>query len=278
MSKRIGPEVSLLALGTLHRSLRFTGFAAAIIGCCGALACNSLELENSALPSAEEAGSAEAAVIAAEPATPEEQAEIGRDKGRRRCREAVSESELSIRWAKDTMGSRTRMLATIHNNGSLPMTAEPVLIAANSVLGEVRERKLAAIEVAPGADVEVPVDVADLPAQSVGQATSVSIGVRWRRGDMPDTEMASPQALSQELYVTHDDGFKTAMVRDVHEERTRMLAAPTQRGSQRLTALRSLDKLGVLRAADPAIIGTSPSGLAVARTATITNVEGSQQQ
>jgi hypothetical protein len=211
------------------------------------------------------------------PVTAEERAEIDSNKAQHRCREAVSESELSIHWAKDMTGAKTRMLATIHNNSTVTMTAEPVLVASNSVLGEVNERRLAAVEVAPGADVEVPVDVVDLPTQTVGQATSVSIGLRWRRGDMPDTDMASPQALSQELYVTHDDGFKTAVVRDVFEERTRQLTALTQRSPLRLTAVRLRDQLGVFRAADPAKFSAAPAGLAVAEAATITNIEGRQQ-
>jgi len=232
------------------------------MSCCALAGCNSVALDEQA-PSASpepEVSSTEEAVEIAEPTTAEELADVERERTKSRCRESANEGELSVRWETAPADAQTQARAIIRNNGTTSVTAEPVLIAASASLGERKERELSPVSVAPGAEVVLPVNVADFPVQTVGEATSVSIGLRWTRSDVPQAAMKSPQALSQELYATHDDmTFRSAVLRDGQQEMLRQAAGK----ATRLIGARAFDRAGVMKLRTAAELKGPASALAV---------------
>jgi hypothetical protein len=203
------------------------GLAALIAGSLLGAACESEELREpvSEVAPSDSAARAEDGLNLAPPAvSPIQRADLEREDAQMRCRETSSPSDLSIRWEHAPETSQSKLTAIVKNNTTASISAEPVLIAANPSLGETRERRLDSVSVAPGAEATLVVNVEDFPMQSLGEATSVSIGLRWKRHEMQE-EMASPQALSQPLFVTHDDeSFRTAVVREYESERDLQLA------------------------------------------------------
>jgi len=250
-----------------HSIKRHLGFATVMVGCLGGLACESEELSvptATVEPSEPAAAAKEELNTAPPPMSAQERVEFERENAEIRCREGGSMSELSIRWEKTTETSPMALTAIVRNNGSTNVTAEPVLIAANPSLGEARERRLDPVSVAPGAETALTVQVADFPVQSVGEATSVSIGLRWKREDM-QAEMVSPQALSEPLFVTHDDDtFRTAILRDHESELTRRLtirgeAKPIERRLTRAVALTGARQFETIeRPHAPTLVGAAP--------------------
>lgn len=250
-----------------HAIKRHFGFAAVMVGCLGGLACESEELSDPTAtvgPSEPPAAAKEGLSTAPPPMSAEERVEFERENAKIRCRETGSASELSIRWEKTAETSRTELTAIVTNNGSTNVTAEPVLIAANPSLGQARERRLDPVSLAPGAETAVTVEVADFPVQSVGEASSVSIGLRWKREDM-QAEMVSPQALSEPLFVTHDDDtFRTAILREHESELTRRLtttseAKPIERRLTRAVALTGARRFETIeRPYTPTLVGGAP--------------------
>jgi hypothetical protein len=209
--------------------LRFAMAAVSAGGLLG-VACESEELRD---PSSEVAPPSTAAQTeelnpAPLPMSADERAAFERENGQVRCHETPSQSELSIHWEKTPETSRTELTAIVKNNAATTISAEPVLVAVSSALGETRERRLDPVTVAPGAETALAVNVGDFPLQSAGEATQVSIGLRWKRRGLP-AEMSNPQALSQPLFVTHDDeSFRTAVLRE-YDSQLRLEAASASR-------------------------------------------------
>ena len=137
-----------------------------------------------------------------------------------------------------------------------------MLIAANPAVGELREHRLAEVTVAPGTETAVTINVADFPVQRVGEATSVSIGLRWKRQDL-QADMVSPQAVSEPLFVTHDDdSFRTAVLREHDAELARHLVGTThvkasERRLRRAVALTGAKRFELLDRLDAPIVAVS---------------------
>jgi hypothetical protein len=229
---------------------RYLGFAAVMVGCLGGLACESEELSHPTAtpPPSERAAAATEGLNTAPPSmNAQERVEFDRENAGIRCRETGSASELSIRWQKAAETSATELTAIVTNHGSSNVTAEPVLVAANPSLGEAREQRLDPVSLAPGAETALTVKVADFPVQSVGEASSVSIGLRWKREDT-QAEMVSPQALSEPLFVTHDDDtFRTAVLREHESELTRRLTTTSKAKSSERRLTRAVALTGARR-------------------------------
>ena len=239
---------------------RYLGLSAVLCGCVGSVACDSEPLRDdssSAAPSgssedpspaaaaAQEASNEQGNGIAPLPLSPEQKAEFDRENAKIRCNEASSPTELSGRWDNTSETSTSEVTAILHNHTAVAITAEPVIMAANSALGEARERRLDPVMVAPGSEVSVAVKVADFPMQSLGDdSTSVSIGLRWRRADSP-AEMVSPQAISQPLFAIHDDdSFRTAVLRVRNSEIARQQARVVAKRPFGYRVLRALEPSG----------------------------------
>lgn len=247
-----------------YATQRCYGIVVAMAGCLGGFACESQELSDpSEVVSSTPPASGENHLnTPAPPISDAQRAELAREDAKIRCHESVSSRELSVRWEKTSEAPRSELTAFVKNNGTAMVTADPVLLAANTSLGESREQRLAPVTVEPGAETALTVSVADFPVQSVGESTSVSIGLRWSRSGV-QAEMVTPQAISQPVFVTHDDeSFRTAVLRDHDAELARELAGvarakPALRRLRRAIAVTDTKRFEMLERPDAPTVAVS---------------------